>query len=329
MPKVSVIVPVYNTEKYVERAIVSLMTQTLADVEFIIIDDGSKDNSLFIIQQVIELYPERKNKITLISRENRGVAATRAQGMELAKGEYTIHLDSDDWAESHWLESMYSKAIKDNADIVLCDYKIIYERRTVIVHQQLEKTGKECIRKLLAGKIGNINWDKLVRRSLYFDNDIKFVDGLDMGEDFLVTLRLFFFAKKISHVSAVSYNYNKINDGSLTNKYSEKSLNDIVSVAQLAELFLINNNSDIIYKEEMTLFKINNVRTSFIMHARGDSSIKRRGLKLYTETNYLISDPRVSKLFKMTYFLDVSGLFFLHRIIDFVFIVFNYFKFGR
>lgn len=106
IPKVSVIVPVYNTERYVERAIISLMEQTLDDVQFIIIDDGSKDNSLNIIKQVIARYPARQGQVTLISRENRGVAATRAQGMELATGDYVIHLDSDDWAELNWLEAL-------------------------------------------------------------------------------------------------------------------------------------------------------------------------------------------------------------------------------
>jgi glycosyltransferase involved in cell wall biosynthesis len=118
-PKVSVIVPVYNTELYVERAIISLMEQTLDDVQFIIIDDGSKDDSLNIIKQVIARYPVREGQVTLISRENRGVAATRAQGMELATGDYIIHLDSDDWAELNWLEAMYTKAIEENADVVV------------------------------------------------------------------------------------------------------------------------------------------------------------------------------------------------------------------
>lgn len=325
MPKVSVIVPVYNAEKYVERAIVSLMEQTLDDVEFIIIDDGSKDNSFVIVQQVIGRYPDRKKQVILISRENRGVAATRAQGMELAKGEYTIHLDSDDWAELDWLRSMYSKAKEEDADIVVCDYRMIYTKKAVSVQQKVEVTGKECVKNLLIGKIGNMNWDKLVRRSLYIDNNINFVGGLDMGEDFLVTLRLFFFANHISHVSTVAYNYNKINENSLTKAYSEKALDDIVKVTQLAELFLIKNNSEAIYNKEMSLFKIN-VRTCFVIHARGDSYIKRKGLNLYLETNDLIKDARVSRFFKITYFLNDSGLFFLHRIVDFVFLFRNYAK---
>ena len=81
IPKVSVIVPVYNTELYVERAIISLMEQTLDDVQFIIIDDGSKDNSLTIIKQVITRYPARQGQVSLISRESRGIAGTRPQGM--------------------------------------------------------------------------------------------------------------------------------------------------------------------------------------------------------------------------------------------------------
>lgn len=110
MPKVSVIVPVYNTELYVERAIISLMEQTLDNVQFIIIDDGSKDNSLNIIEEVIARYPARGGSVTLISRKNLGVAATRAQGMGIATGDYIIHLDSDDWAEPDWLDKQIGRA---------------------------------------------------------------------------------------------------------------------------------------------------------------------------------------------------------------------------
>lgn len=326
MPKVSVITPVYNAEKYVERAIVSLMEQTLDDVEFIIIDDGSKDNSFVIIQQVIERYPSRKEQVTLISRENQGVAATRAQGMKLAKGEYTIHLDSDDWVELGWLESMYNAAKKDNADIVVCNYRMIYTKRIVTIQQKVSSTGKECIKNLLTGDVGSVNWDKLVRSSLYVDNNINFVGGLDMGEDFLVNLRLFFFANKISHVSSVLYNYNRENDNSLTKSYSEKSLNDIVKVIDLAELFLKKNNTGAMYNKEILLYKLN-IRACFTIQARGNLYIKKRGLNLYPETDFLVKDSGVSRFFKITFFLNAYRLLFLHRVVDFVLL--NYLRFRR
>ncbi|EKF9488800.1 glycosyltransferase family 2 protein, partial [Vibrio cholerae] len=152
-PKVSVIMPVYNTELYVERAMISLMEQTLDDVQFIIIDDGSKDNSLSIIKEVITRYPSRKDQITLISRENRGVAATRAQGMDLATGEYVIHLDSDDWVERDWLEAMHTKAVQDNADVVICDYSLIYKHGKKKVTQIVFEAGEECIISLFKNEI--------------------------------------------------------------------------------------------------------------------------------------------------------------------------------
>lgn len=315
MPKVSVIVPVYNTEKYVERAIVSLMEQTLDDVEFIIIDDGSKDNSIIIIKQVIERYPNRTDQVILISRENRGVAATRAQGMELAKGEYTIHLDSDDWADLDWLNSMYSKAKEEDADIVVCDYQMIFTKKVVSVQQKVEMIGKDCIRNLLIGKISNMNWDKLVRRSLYSDNDINFVGGLDMGEDFLVTFRLLFFAQRVSYVSDFLYYYNKANDCSLTKKYSEKSLNDIVKVVEILDGFVKEHGCLMFYKNEINHLKLN-VRAMFIVQSGGDFNTKRKGLELYPETNNLIWKARVSRYFKLTYYLNLLGFDSLNWLVD-------------
>ncbi|HBD3503669.1 TPA: glycosyltransferase family 2 protein, partial [Escherichia coli] len=197
-PKVSVIVPVYNTELYVERAIISLMEQTLDDVQFIIIDDGSKDNSLTIIKQVIARYPARQDQVTLISRGNRGVAATRAQGMELAAGDYVIHLDSDDWAEVNWLEELYSKAIENDSDIVTCDYNVITKKRAVHIKQYTPSNGLECINKMLLGELHGSTWNKLIKRSLIVSNNLSF-NKVNYLEDFIFVMQLFFLAKNITY----------------------------------------------------------------------------------------------------------------------------------
>ncbi|WP_185837878.1 glycosyltransferase family 2 protein, partial [Vibrio cholerae] len=230
-PKVSVIMPVYNTELYVERAMISLMEQTLDDVQFIIIDDGSKDNSLSIIKEVITRYPTRKDQITLLSRENRGVAATRAQGMELATGDYVIHLDSDDWAERNWLEAMYSKAIEDNADVVVCDYYLAYNHgNKKKIKQKVFSTGVECVESLFKGDVCNSNWNKMVKLKIIKDNNITFLRNINVGEDALVSLKVFYFSSKVSYLSLLLYNYNQENETSLTRKYTSKSFSDIRKV---------------------------------------------------------------------------------------------------
>lgn len=307
-PKVSVIVPVYNTELYVERAIVSLMEQTLDNVQFIIIDDGSKDNSLNIIKQVISRYPERKEHVTLISRENRGVAATRAQGMELATGDYVIHLDSDDWAELNWLEMMYNKAIAEDADVVVCDYYAVFENRRAISTQKVTENNIECVKMLLACNISNSNWDKLVKRSLFDENEIFFHSGYDMGEDFLVTLLVFMKARKTAHLNTALYYYNRVNESSLTKRYSPKSLCDLLKITNLAEQALENSGFTNMVENEMNIFKLN-VMSLFITHSSQDVDKIKYAFNLYPTTNKKILSSKM-KMLKIIYVLKKMRLLF-------------------
>ena len=118
LPKVSVIVPVYNAEKYLRRSLDSLKIQTLQEFEVILIDDGSKDFSSAICDE----YVGSDSRFSVIHKQNEGVSAARQTGLDAAHGEYVIHVDSDDWVEPTMLEELYTKAISENADIVICDY---------------------------------------------------------------------------------------------------------------------------------------------------------------------------------------------------------------
>ncbi|EGR2427772.1 glycosyltransferase family 2 protein [Vibrio cholerae] len=308
-PKVSVIMPVYNTERYVERAMISLMEQTLDDVQFIIIDDGSKDNSLSIIKEVITRYPTRKDQITLISRENRGVAATRAQGMELATGEYVIHLDSDDWAERNWLEAMYSKAIEDNADVVVCDYCLAYNHgNKKKIKQKVFLTGMECVEGLFKGDICNSNWNKIVKLKIINDNNITFLRNINVGEDALVSLKVFYFASKVSYLSLPLYNYNQENETSLTSRYTSKSFSDIRKIVEFATEFLIANNASNKCLHAVNYLKLN-VRST-ILNCSTNIYDKKQAINLYPETNLLLFKTKRHLRLKLSFFLYKLGLLY-------------------
>jgi glycosyltransferase involved in cell wall biosynthesis len=310
MAKVSVIVPVYNTKLYLQRSITSLMKQTLDDVEFIIIDDGSQDGSADIIREIVNTYPDRVEQVNLIVRENRGVAATRAQGVALATGEYVIHFDSDDWAREDMLELMYDKARLDDADIVVCDYAMSYQTKVVNIAQSVHDCGADCVNDLLFERVGNANWNKLVRRSLYTIHNINFVCGLDMGEDFLVTLRLFLKAKKVSHIPLALYFYNQENNGSLTKNHNQKSLNDIIAIIEHAMLSIDQAGFNQACKLGVDYLKLN-LRAQFVVFSKGDAAIALQGLKLYPETNYMLYSFSGPKLLVAAYFLNLLGLFSL------------------
>ncbi len=284
-PKVSVIMPVYNTELYVERAIISLMEQTLDDVQFIIIDDGSNDNSLSIIKEVITRYPIRKDQITLISRENRGVAATRAQGMELATGDYVIHLDSDDWAEKSWLKEMYLKAIQENADVVVCDYNTVCSGKIARRVQCPGKDGFNCVSMLLTGLLHGSSCNKLVNRSFILDKNISFLPSINFLEDHVFFIRVFLAAKVVSYVAKPFINYNQMNENSITSYINAKKVNDILLAMDYITETLGNHSHRQLFSMDLISQKL---RMKYWMLGCSDGELRSYIFSLYNEENKYI-----------------------------------------
>ncbi|ENM5914176.1 glycosyltransferase family 2 protein [Vibrio mimicus] len=310
-PKVSVIMPVYNTELYVERAMISLMEQTLDDVQFIIIDDGSKDNSLSIIKEIITRYPSRKDQIILISRENRGVAATRAQGMKLATGDYIIHFDSDDWTDNDWLETLYNKAVASDADVIICDFFVECLNKTLIANEHVASSSQNCVKNLLVGDISNSSCNKLVKANIFRDHEITFHSKYDMGEDFFVTFLVFMNANKIVHVNKPLYHYNRLNENSLTKSYSIKALDDLVGIVELTEFYLNKANVIDLYTNELDVFKLG-VKLQFALHFHNDIERIKLAFDLYPDTNRLIFCSKFRAL-KLVYAMRLLHLLFLYK----------------
>ncbi|WMX35610.1 glycosyltransferase family 2 protein [Aeromonas caviae] len=312
-PKVSVIVPVYNTELYVERAIISLMEQTLDDVQFIIIDDGSKDNSLNIIKQVITRYPARQGQVTLISRENRGVAATRAQGMELATGDYVIHLDSDDWAEFNWLEALYTKAIEDNADVVVCDYSMIFKESVKLVRQETKSSGVECIGQLLAGKLHGSTCNKLIRGSIVVKNAVKFNSETNYLEDYIFILKVFYYAKRVSRVDLSLLNYNKVNCNSITYEIDEFKAKNIRIAIEDIKYFLMDNG---VYKDFERYFLRLCLTHKSEMICRLNSKSAKVYYDLYPVDNQTLVSVPIHFFYKtLLFFLNTKAFLFVNSFV--------------
>lgn len=297
MPKVSVIVPVYNTELYVERAIISLMEQTLDNVQFIIIDDGSKDNSLNIIQDVIARYPAREGSVTLISRENLGVAATRAQGMELATGSYIIHLDSDDWAEPEWLEKLYSKAIDENSDVVICNYNAVYENKINAVTMPPDKTGALCLKQLLCDKQRGYTWNKLIHRRIFSRIGDPFIQGINYLEDLLYIMKCFYLSQRISYVPDYLYNYNQQNLISITKGMSDSKVEDIKKTTTFISNFINSHELSQSLNKEMMFFKIK--QKTFLIYGQWQW-VKKDIWTLFPETEPFILTSPVPIHFKIS-----------------------------
>lgn len=224
MPKVSVIIPVYGVEKYIERCARSLFEQTLDDIEYLFIDDCTPDKSIEILKQVLDLYPKRKEQVKIHRMEhNSGQAKVREWGMKNASGEYVIHCDSDDWVDREMYREMYEKAKDEGADIVICDYNITdgnrYNKISAFLYQ-----GNNYIEGFILRRNKCNLWNKLVKSSIIHKNKIVYPSD-NMGEDLALTLQLVLYSNKISYISKPFYNYFE-NKESITNK---PSINSIIS----------------------------------------------------------------------------------------------------
>ena len=225
---VSIIVPVYGVEKFVRRCAISLFSQTLRGIEYIFVNDCTKDRSMDILREVVGEFPERSNQVKIIEHNhNRGLAAARNTGLSHATGEYVFHCDSDDWVEPGMLEKMYAAAKEADADIAYCDFYISFEKNERYMSNPDYPTGEELLKRGFLGGTAKYNvWNKLVRRSIYTDNNITFPEGHNMGED-MTMIQVAACAGKAVHVKDALYHYVKLNTGAYSNTTSEKHLEDI------------------------------------------------------------------------------------------------------
>ena len=228
MPKVSVVIPVYGVEKYIERCAVSLFEQTLDDIEFVFVDDCTPDRSIDILEHVIEKYRLRfveKNYAVRIERlsSNSGQATVRRKGVSLCSGDYIIHCDSDDWVAPDMYEQLYNMAVQNDYDMVWCDYF----RSDGIHHEYIKQesnTGTlDLVGNMLAGSssklIGSV-WNRLYKRRLH--QDIVFPTE-NMNEDLVIVTQLVLACKKIGYLPKALYYY-YINPTSICMQPNEQAI---------------------------------------------------------------------------------------------------------
>ena len=216
-PLVSIIVPVYGVERYIERCAHSIFSQTYQHLEIIFIDDCSKDKSIEKLNSVLLKYPQRKQQTRIIHHEyNRGLAGARATGITMATGYFILQLDSDDYISLDMVEKMLDIAQKENADITICDFNYVFKDKIIHKHINPPLDNIKCMNAILIGSVHASVCNKLIKRSLYEDKKILPTIGLNMWEDLSVTYKLMYFAEKIAYIPLPLYNYVLCNQSSYT-----------------------------------------------------------------------------------------------------------------
>ena len=231
MPKVSVIVPIYNVEKYLEKCINSLLSQTLEDIQIILVNDGSKDNSGNIAK---EYEKNNKNRIIYVEKENGGLSDARNYGLKYATGDFIAFLDSDDYIEKNAYEEMYNKAIEENADYVECDFIWEFPNKIRIDKQYPYKNKKEML-----SFVRVVAWNKLIKRQLITDNNLEFPKGLRY-EDVEFTYKLIPFLNKFAYVDKPFIHYVQ-REGSIANVQNERTAEIFTVLDNVIEFYKKNN----------------------------------------------------------------------------------------
>ena len=272
MPKVSVIVPIYNVEKYLEKCINSLLSQTLEDIQIILVNDGSKDNSGNIAKE----YEKNNNdRIIYVEKENGGLSDARNYGLKYATGDFIAFLDSDDYIEKNAYEEMYNKAIEENADYVECDFIWEFPNKIRVDKQYPYKNKKEML-----SFVRVVAWNKLIKRQLIIDNNLEFPKGLRY-EDIEFTYKLIPFVNKFAYVDKPFIHYVQ-REGSIANVQNERTAEIFTVLDNVIEFYKKNN----IYEEYRNELEYNYARYLLCSSLKRMCKIKDKTIreKLLTES---------------------------------------------
>lgn len=214
MPRISVIVPFYNVEGYIEKCLETLVNQTFQDIEIILVNDGSKDRSEEIAKKFANRY---ENKIVYLEKENGGLSSARNFGLAHARGEYVAFVDSDDYIEKNMYEKMYNLIIKERSDMVECDFYWEYPNKKKIDTGKLYNNKNQMLENVRV-----VAWNKLIKKEIIDKHGIEFPNGYQY-EDVEFTYKLIPYIQKVSFLKEPMVHYIQ-RTKSISNSQNEKTM---------------------------------------------------------------------------------------------------------
>ncbi|MDB8460403.1 glycosyltransferase family 2 protein [Turicibacter sanguinis] len=236
--EISIIIPVYNVEKYIEKCLKSILLQSFSNIEVIIINDGSSDNS----EEIIEKIMKNDERVRYFKYRNEGVSIARNTGLSFAQGDYVIFIDPDDYLEVDFLENLYNAIILNNADISLCGYKITYSEDVPGLNKDVIYpfkddiiSGKTAAEKLLEFKLDGYVWNKLIRKELMIKNNILFEKNRYV-QDYFPIFKCFCNSKKVAIVNKPLYYYVQRKTSTINSKSEKVFYDHIYATNKIMEL---------------------------------------------------------------------------------------------
>lgn len=235
---VSILIPIYGVEKYIERCARSLLEQTYNDCEYVFVDDCTPDNSIAILEKMLEDYPTRKKQVNIVHHEhNRGLGAARLTGLNCSEGEYITFVDSDDYVSPDYVETMMHAMTKYNSDLVISSESYQMEDEKVL-------NVNEHLKQRLCRRTSCRIWGNLMKRSIMNKYQIFPVEAIDYAEDFHVMCRYISECEKIVSLNKKLYYYTIDNNESYTHNYSDDSYFSLLKSLKIVEDYLKKKQLD-------------------------------------------------------------------------------------
>lgn len=291
---ISVIIPIYNVEKYLKKCIDSIINQTYKNLEIILVDDGSPDNC----GKICDEYAKKDQRIRVIHKKNGGLSDARNAGIDIAKGKYIGFVDSDDYIETDMYEYLYNILIENSSDISICDYEYYYEKNNTIgksnnvkMNETVDK--KEALRRLMGNSIGNYAWNKLYKRDLF--NNVRYPVGRKM-EDCGTTYKLFYLSNKITIGNERKYYYLQ-RDDSILHKKNFSFYKDFFELTLEKYKFIKEKYPEII---ENDIDMVNKILTLYFEQSEGmEKYIETYNDELMSLFNQITTDKNFKKSIDM------------------------------
>lgn len=286
--KISIIAPIYGVEQYIEEFAHSVLSQSYPYIEFVFVNDGTKDKSIEILERLIdEKYSSRRDNIKVVHKSNAGLPAARATGLEYATGDYVYHVDSDDWLANDAIKKIVEAINATNADIVYFNYVKEYPNRSSKKRERAYTNSQRAdyVRNMYSHKSYGTLCNKCICRTLYTDNEI-FIPKYGYAEDCCVTTQLVGFSKSIAFLDEYLYHYRKGNPSAMTSQNIKKRKKEYaLNILDLYETYMDRSAEE---------NPISVIKDDIVIQAGWSSLLY--GFNLFKERSYLADAIRKAKI---------------------------------
>lgn len=261
---VSILMPIFKVDQYLEKSLSSVFMQTYKNINYVFVIDGSPDNSLQVLKNTISQFCIEPDRYTIVNHENNeGISKSRSDCLAMAKGDYVYFVDSDDWVEEDAIEQMVSATRDGSIDIVGCDYmKEFQSGLTTYHHENYGATCAENLHKCINYDIATTLWKILIRKRLftYFS-----IDPINIGEDYIISIKLFYYAKSFISLNKAFYHYVQYNQNRLSFQYLQ-SINDHIKCVDEIECFIKEKGFFDDYIQNKLLLRKFNIKSNFVLN---------------------------------------------------------------